>query len=595
MIKLRHIRKEYIYGGKKVIILNDISYDFFAGKIYALVGESGSGKTTLLNILGLLDTDYLGSYRINGIPVDKQNINRFRNHFVAYVYQTPIMFNKLSYVDNINLPLMLSNQQLDKIVIDKTLKRFNLQFEKSTDVDKFSGGEIQRLSFCRGLLAKRKLLLLDEATSALDKANVELVKSELQKIKQNNIIILVTHDLSYAKQIADEIITIKDGSIDQSYLASFRKEAFTLPANQAIDIKHCWKLGFGLLKANYKRLFSFVSMLSGSIVGLCISLSLCGGFLDYFKKSINQEIDENLYFVSKKDNRVFLQKEIDYFSKQNGVSFIIKCDSAEGIICDSVNGKIFLNFQETNKGAIGFEIRYNEKQTQPYILSSSLYESLGEIKHLDLEFNGEKVRIVSSSDLTFISQEKILISNNTKLLDLLNLETDLFTLGVYSKRKIMVANNSLYLVTYPYQQFYEPLTSVIKGLKNGILIFGCTSIVISVLGIITIGLLDMLDRKKQIGLLRLQGWTRFDIWKMLAVELLVKGILTSFVSIIISYVGTYSMNQIFAQILGANSLTINLEIETIILIVGLTFLLMVIVGFFPFYYLYRSTITNNLH
>ncbi|MDD2434623.1 MAG: hypothetical protein PHW67_05220, partial [Bacilli bacterium] len=132
-------------------------------------------------------------------------------------------------------------------------------------------------------------------------------------------------------------------------------------------------------------------------------------------------------------------------------------------------------------------------------------------------------------------------------------------------------------------------------LKKGIIVFCGLSFIISLLGVMTISILDLLERKKQIGLLELQGWNYLDIIKVLSIEIVVRGSLTVIITFVSTTIGLVMMNSVFQTLLDAQDLVVSFNIKTMLIVMIIVFLSMIIVDILPFYSIFNNNINSNLH
>lgn len=208
-ITLCNISKSFLVGRKKEKakeVLKNINVDFADGQTYFLLGPSGSGKSTLLSILGLLDSPTSGKVLFNGNEVE--NTQSFIEEHISFVFQEYNLFENLSVYDN----LSIYETNVDKL--KQYLEDFNCDFSLSTKVKYLSGGEKQRLSILRAYLKGGDIFLLDEPTGNLDLENSYKIMDMVQAMAKDKIVIVVSHDTSLAYQYADEILFLKDGTID---------------------------------------------------------------------------------------------------------------------------------------------------------------------------------------------------------------------------------------------------------------------------------------------------------------------------------------------------------------------------------------------
>lgn len=220
-IEIRHLRKSY--GEVDALIDVDLTLD--EGKTAAIIGSSGCGKSTFLRCLNLLETPTSGSLRINGdvivfqdgkLTSGEETILRFRKS-MAMVFQTFDLFPHMTALKNVALAPTVVNGMSREEATDislKLLERVGLKNKASFYPNQLSGGQAQRVAIARALAMKPRVLLFDEATSALDP---ELVGEVLAVIKdlasEGRTMIVVTHELAFARDVADELFFFERGRV----------------------------------------------------------------------------------------------------------------------------------------------------------------------------------------------------------------------------------------------------------------------------------------------------------------------------------------------------------------------------------------------
>jgi putative ABC transport system ATP-binding protein len=208
----------YSYKGKfqTVRAVNGVSYDFEAGKCYAIIGKSGSGKTTLLSLMAGLDLPTEGNILVDGKSTRDWNRNRMRRDAVGVIYQNYNLFPLLSVRENIQYPLEL--KKVPKQEIRRVAAEARERVELPSTYDKrlpshLSGGEQQRVAIARTLAQGCKIILADEPTGNLDSANTSNIVQILRSLAHDDgcTVIIVTHDHAVAEQ-CDTVLQMKDGS-----------------------------------------------------------------------------------------------------------------------------------------------------------------------------------------------------------------------------------------------------------------------------------------------------------------------------------------------------------------------------------------------
>lgn len=206
------------YNNKK--ILEDVNISVPENKITAVIGRSGSGKSTILKLINGLVKPTGGDIRIFGKEINYDAINELRLQ-IGYSVQGTALFPHMTVYENITLLARLNNMSKEKTEerLQTLMKLVNIPGEfREKYPYQLSGGEQQRVGLCRAMMLNPKLFLLDEAFGALDPTTKNEIHNELIKIQKTEprTVILVTHDLSEAFKLADHIIIIEKGSVQQT-------------------------------------------------------------------------------------------------------------------------------------------------------------------------------------------------------------------------------------------------------------------------------------------------------------------------------------------------------------------------------------------
>lgn len=211
-IELHNIEK--IKNG--IAILKDINLKFFSGKRHILIGPSGAGKTTLLRLLNRMDEPSFGEIIYDGKNIKEIPVLELRRR-IGMVFQIPVIFDG-TVKDNLTVPyrLRIISNPVNEEELKKNLELAGLQSDfLDRKASELSVGEKQRLNVARALINKPDVLLLDEPTSALDHATgIKLLESikELNEILGLTII-MVTHQLEYARHLGGRVIHLVKGSV----------------------------------------------------------------------------------------------------------------------------------------------------------------------------------------------------------------------------------------------------------------------------------------------------------------------------------------------------------------------------------------------
>ena len=218
ILELKNVKKTYKTRNVKTEALRNISFNVEGGEFISIMGESGSGKTTLLNIIATLDKATSGNVILNGKDINsiKENeISKFRREKLGFVFQDFNLLDQFNNKDNILLPMVLSNSDIN--TMEKSLAYLKKTLNLDAIIDKYpyevSGGQKQKVAIARAIITTPSLLLADEPTGALDSNSSNMILDLFTKINGNGqTILMVTHSMmaaSYSKRV----LFIKDGLI----------------------------------------------------------------------------------------------------------------------------------------------------------------------------------------------------------------------------------------------------------------------------------------------------------------------------------------------------------------------------------------------
>ena len=219
LIQLEKVTKNYRIGDETVRALAGVDFEVAEGEFVALVGPSGSGKSTMLHIIGGLDSPSSGEVIVAGRNLSQASDNqlsRYRNRSVGFVFQTFNLHPTLNALENVALPLVFSGVSRRKRLeaARQALEEVGLAERAEHRPNQLSGGERQRVSIARALVAGPKIILADEPTGNLDSKTGERIVELLLRLNRERGIttILVTHDLDIAGRVP-RILYMRDGSV----------------------------------------------------------------------------------------------------------------------------------------------------------------------------------------------------------------------------------------------------------------------------------------------------------------------------------------------------------------------------------------------
>lgn len=212
ILSIKNLKKEF--GKNKV--LKGINFDLKQGERVVVLGPSGSGKSTFLRCINRMEQPTSGEIYFNNILITDKNIRKIRQD-IGMVFQHFNLINNLTVLDNLILAptkLKLMTESMAERKARKLLRHIDLLDKIDAFPASLSGGQKQRVAIIRAMMMEPKILLFDEPTSALDPESIDDVLSLIRELAEEEItIMIVTHEMNFAKEIGSRIVFIDEGKI----------------------------------------------------------------------------------------------------------------------------------------------------------------------------------------------------------------------------------------------------------------------------------------------------------------------------------------------------------------------------------------------
>ena len=291
MLELKSIKKSYVVGENRQLVLKGIDIKFRKNEFTSILGSSGSGKTTLLNIIGGLDKYDSGDLVIEGVSTKQygdRDWDAYRNYRVGFIFQSYNLIMHQSVLSNVEMALTLSGvskkERKEKAV--KALERVGLKDHINKKPNQLSGGQMQRVAIARAIVNDPEIILADEPTGALDSKTSVQIMDLLKEIAEDKLVIMVTHNPELAKEYSTRIIELKDGLIinDTNPVVDEKEENRERTINKtSMSLLTSLSLSFNNLMTKKGR--TFLTAFAGSIgiIGIGLILSLSNGVNNYAK------------------------------------------------------------------------------------------------------------------------------------------------------------------------------------------------------------------------------------------------------------------------------------------------------------------------
>ncbi len=218
LIEVRNLRMEFHNALQDLVVFSDINEVFHEGEVSFIIGPSGAGKSTFLRCLNRLETATSGEIFFEGVNIleNKVDIDRLRQK-MGMVFQQFNLFPHLSVMSNLTIGPMklqgLSKEEAEERAI-KLLRRVKLEDRANSYPNQLSGGQKQRIAIARSLCMEPDVMLFDEPTSALDPEMVGEVLEVMRELAEDKMtMIVVTHEMAFAREVADRILFMADEGI----------------------------------------------------------------------------------------------------------------------------------------------------------------------------------------------------------------------------------------------------------------------------------------------------------------------------------------------------------------------------------------------
>lgn len=238
ILEIKHLKKNY----DDTVVLNDINIDIYKGEVVVVLGASGCGKSTLLRCINGLETIGEGEIYLKGEKISNQSGSmHLVRQKIGMVFQSYDLFPHLTILDNILLgPMKAQHRNKQEVMkeAEELLERVGLLDKKNAYPRQLSGGQKQRVAIVRALCMHPQVMLFDEITAALDPEMVrEVLDVMLELAKEGSTMVIVTHEMQFARAIADRIIFLdKSKVVEESTPEIFFENPKTERAKQFLNV-----------------------------------------------------------------------------------------------------------------------------------------------------------------------------------------------------------------------------------------------------------------------------------------------------------------------------------------------------------------------
>ncbi|MFB9066785.1 ABC transporter ATP-binding protein [Pseudofulvimonas gallinarii] len=221
LIELKNVERSYPLAGGRSWVLRNINLSIDEGEFVSIMGPSGSGKTSLLNVLGLMDAEFEGEYRLAGNEVHRLNGKQrqaLQREAIGFIFQHYHLLDDLTVAENLDLPLSYRDIRAPerKALVGDILDRFQIVGKKDLYPRQLSGGQQQLVAVARAVITRPKLLLADEPTGALHSTQGQMIMELLAELnREGATIVQVTHSPQNATY-GNRTVHLQDGWLTEA-------------------------------------------------------------------------------------------------------------------------------------------------------------------------------------------------------------------------------------------------------------------------------------------------------------------------------------------------------------------------------------------
>lgn len=609
-LELKNIVKKY--NNEKEKILDDVNITFSKGEFVSILGESGSGKSTLMNIIGGLDLNYSGNVMYNNKKLEKSNVDDYRKNKIGFIFQSFNLFSHLTAFENVKLVQEInSNSDSDKII--DLFKKLNIEDIMDKKPNQLSGGQKQRVAIARALINDPEIILADEPTGALDNKNTSNIINILKDIsKEGKIVIIVTHSEEVAKN-SSRIIKINDGKVlidKTNYVTNITYNENKLTKKRKISIFSLLKISFRNLKKNIKRNLLIILGTSIGIFSISFMLFLNSGIKKYINDQLVNSENANVIEVKKSNDILkeekFENEDIEKISNINHVNKVYKNTSISGL--SSINyldKKYELMSLSTYTNINKKELKYgNICKDNEIVISEYLAKSM--INNIKSLIGKEVILYLLENSKPLIMEKKVIISGiikntNNEFIDNMN-----FAYIPYNSLEKMYSDNNIKLnptnlsikidniknsdsvkkrldfYNYSHSNMSKMIDSITKYIDiiTFILIgISGVSLIVSSIMIFIIMYINVIERTKEIGILKSLGCKETNIKLIFVLESFLIGLFSGIYgclasSIITKIINSYTLSKY-------KSLFIDINLKYVFITILISIFISVVSGLKP--------------
>lgn len=586
-LRIANLKKSYrVSHTETQQVLRGINVEFKRGEFVAVLGESGCGKSTFMNILGGLDQDYTGSIVLDGEflkDYSEKKLDDYRKSRVGLIFQNYNLISHMSVHENIEVAMTMSN--IDRAERKARTQEILAQVGLSEYADKLpnqlSGGQRQRVAIARALANTPEILLADEPTGALDKDSAEQVIQILKKIAESGkLVIVVTHSQKVSSACS-RILTIDDGVIksdDKQYAVSTKTTKAQTAKIQNIGLKELFKLAYSNILQTKKRSLLVSVGMSIGIAAVILVFCLSNGITGYVDKQLASSMNAlQMQVVSEAS---ISSSRIEDIEELEGVDYV-----AEGTYVRMSSfydyggdeGTIMLlssAYDALDRDLTAGEICEDGEILISEAFAKNLYNnSTDEAQELvgtqiDITFGGHTTAFIISgvyednSDYADYACAYVTKNNLSSMYEKADktLRTNILYVYVVDTSYITSVKESIEAMSYTVSRDDSTVETLLGYVDLGTKVltgFALISIAVSAIMIFIVTYTSVVERTKEIGVLRAVGGRKKDVTLLFILESAMIGAFAGLIAVVFSLFISIVANLIMNQYVGSWLVSLN--------------------------------------
>ncbi len=610
MLELKNIYKKY----NENYVIKNISLKFPSHGLISILGESGSGKSTLLNLIGLIDNPTRGKVFINDKDSSKlkcKEIDNIHRTFISFIFQQYNLIENMTVDNNINI----NNDSKNFNSIVKMLKIEHLLTKKVCDL---SGGEKQRVVIARSLMNNPKIILADEPTGALDSYNRKIVMELLKKISKDCLVIMVTHNEDDAYKYSNRVIKLSDGVIISDSNPYKNDKCLKIPFNkQKIGFKKLINITISNLLGKTKRNIATSIAFSIGLISLFLVLTISHGFNNALDVSEKNSLSKYPIYIS--SNSLNLDDDLSDLFKDD--YYDTKKVYSKSLTHINNITREYLDYLNDIDKYFDYKMyMFNHDGVDYYSYpNNNIYKEFNILKGRTIKNDNEVLLIVDDHNgIDSYLLESIGLNNDTyDIKDLVDYKyKDKTIVGILKAKKDSVFYDSNMLITYydgsipdtiylypkdynskkhiikhldnykdiVYTDYSSTIKSVSKNIVNSIsivlIIFSFISLLVSTIMIGIITYINIVEKTKEIGILRSLGFSKSNVKTIFMLESVIIGLISFIISFITLFLLCIPINNYLYKLLDMKNIFV-LTGSNILIILLLSIFLCIIGSRFP--------------